>query len=464
MSGPIRVLVVDDDRAVRKALQVNLGKHGMMVTLADNPAEALAALHEAPFDLVLSDVKMPGSTGLELLVEIRRAWPDTPVVMMTGYGSVEDAVHAMKTGAADYLIKPISKDELLVVIDRALEHRSLRAALVLLRQEVNAKYGFENLIGATPVMVHLYEEVASVADTSATVLLQGPTGTGKELLAHAIHYRSRRASGPFVRVNCAALPEALLESELFGHEKGAFTGAIRQHQGKFEQADGGTILLDEIGEINPFMQVKLLRVLENGEFQRVGGSQNLRVDVRVIAATNKDLAAEVRERRFREDLYYRLNVMTLAVPPLRDRKDDIPLLVDHFLARYAAKNDRPVPRFGRRAMEKLLAYHWPGNVRQLEHLVERAVILSRGGEIEDIRLPDEEAAAPDPEGKVAVLPPVGTTLQDWLLELEREVIVAALKEAGGVQARAARRLGISRSNLNYRIGRLGIEVRDVDYG
>lgn len=464
MSGAIRVLVVDDDRAVRKVLQVNLGKHGMMVTLAENPDEALAALHEAPFDLVLTDVKMPNATGIELLGQIRRAWSDVPVVVMTGYGSVEDAVAAMKAGAADYVIKPISKDELLVVIDRALEQRSLRAEVRMLRREIDERYGFENLIGATPVMVTLYEEVASVADTSATVLLQGPTGTGKELLAHAIHYRSRRSTGPFVRVNCAAIPESLLESELFGHEKGAFTGAIRQHHGKFEQADGGTLLLDEIGEISPYVQVKLLRVLESGEFQRVGGSGTTKVDVRVIAATNRDLALEAREKRFREDLYWRLNVITLDVPPLRDRKDDIPLLVDHFLGKYALKNNRPLPRIGRRLMEKLVAYEWPGNVRQLEHLIERAVILCRGGEIEDLRLPDESESPSTENGAPPVLPPLGTALQEWLLTLEREVLVAALKEAGGVQARAARRLGISRSNLNYRIGRLGIEVKDVDYG
>jgi transcriptional regulator with GAF, ATPase, and Fis domain len=310
-------------------------------------------------------------------------------------------------------------------------------------------------------MLELYEQVGAVADTSATVLLQGPTGTGKELLAHAIHYRSRRASGPFVRVNCAAIPEPLLESELFGHEKGAFTGAIRQHQGKFEQADGGTVLLDEIGEINPYMQVKLLRVLENGEFQRVGGSQNLRVDVRVVAATNKDLRLEVRESRFREDLFYRLNVVTLHVPPLKDRRDDIPLLLDHFLLKYAEKNHRPVPRVSPRVVERLMRYDWPGNVRQLEHLVERAVILTRGGEITDIQLPEEPPRRED-DGE-PLLPPDGTSLQDWLQHYERRVLVAALQECDGVQAQAARRIGISRSNFNYRINRLGIKVKDITY-
>ncbi len=456
-----RILVVDDDRAVRTALQVNLRKQKMAVTAVSDPEAALAALHDAPYDMVLTDVKMPGGTGIELQQRIREAWPDLPVVVMTGYGSVADAVAAMKGGASDYVIKPVEKDELLVIIERALKYRALRAELVLLRQEVEDRYGFERIIGTTPAMVQLYEELAAIADTSATVLLQGPTGTGKELLAHAIHYRSRRASGAFVRVNCAAIPDTLLESELFGHEKGAFTGAIRQHLGKFEQADGGTLLLDEIGEIDQHMQVKLLRVLENGEFQRVGGSQTVHVDVRVIAATNKDLAVEAREGRFRKDLFYRLNVMMLRVPALRDRRDDIPLLVDHFAKKYAEKNGRPTPRIARSAVETLRAYHWPGNVRQLEHLIERAVILNRKDEIDAIRLPDE----PLPEGHAneSALPPVGTSLQEALLAWERRVIIEALKEAGGVQAQAARRLGLSRSNLNYRIGRLDIQVKEIEY-
>ena len=461
ISGKARILVVDDDRAVRTMLKVNLTKHGMDVTLATDALLALAALRERPVDLVLTDVKMPGLTGLDLLEKLRESWPDVQVVVMTGYGTVADAVRAMKAGAADYVIKPVERDELLVIIDRALERKALRAELVHLRQEVEAKYGFENLIGTSPVMVQLYEDVAAVADTSATVLLQGPTGTGKELLAHAIHYRSRRASGPFVRVNCTAIPETLLESELFGHEKGAFSGAIRQHRGKFEQADGGTILLDEIGEIDTHMQVKLLRVLQDGEFQRVGGSSDLKVDIRIIAATNKHLRDEVEAGRFREDLFYRLNVVTLLVPPLRHRRDDIPLLVDHFARKYAARNERPVPELSHTLMETLSAYHWPGNIRQLEHLIERAVILNRGGRIEDVELPAERVVA-DP-AEQSVLPLAGVKLQDALAGYEREVLIAALKENRGVQAAAARRLGISRSNLNYRIGRLGIQVKEIDY-
>ncbi len=469
MSGRPRILVVDDDKAVRAALKVNLSKSEMDVTLVTTADEALAVLREVPQDLVLTDVKMPGATGIELLERIRASWPDVPVVVMTGYGSVEDAVRAMKAGAADYLIKPIAKDELIVILERALEQKALRAEVIQLRQQVEARYGFSNLIGTTPAMLRLYEDIQAVADTSATVLLQGPTGTGKELLAHAIHYRSRRGKGPFVRVNCAAIPETLLESELFGHEKGAFSGAIRQHQGKFEQADGGTLLLDEIGEIDLYMQVKLLRILENGEFQRVGGTQTLKVDVRIVAATNKDLRAEVEASRFRQDLFYRLNVVTLKIPALKERRADIPLLVDHFTRVYAGKNNRALQRVLPKAVERLTAYDWPGNVRQLEHCIERAVILSREGETLDIRLPDE-ADTPrmgPQETQVAdrdVLPPVGVTLQDALEQYEREMLIAALKESSGVQARAARRLGISRSNLNYRISRLGIHVKEIEYG
>jgi len=455
-----RVLVVDDDKAVRSALQVNLTKGEMDVTLCTSVPEALAKLRDSAFDLVLTDVKMPGDTGIELLAQIRSSWPDVQVIVMTGYGSVEDAVRAMKLGANDYIIKPVAKDELILLIEKALENKALRAELVHLRREIAAKYGFENIVGTSPSMLRVYEDLVAVADTSATVLLTGPTGTGKELLAHAIHYRSRRAPGPFIRVNCAAIPETLLESELFGHEKGAFTGAIRQHHGKFEQADGGSILLDEIGEIPLSMQSKLLRVLENGEFQRVGGTATLKVDVRVVAATNKDLREEVRAGAFREDLFYRLNVITLKVPALAKRREDIPLLVDHFARRYAQANGRPVPKVPKAVTDRLVAYDWPGNVRQLQHAIERAVILMRD-DVLDVQLPDD--AGPPATEATPVLPPLGMSLPDAVAEYERRVIVAALEEAGGVQAQAARRLEISRSNLNYRIGRLGITLKDISY-
>jgi transcriptional regulator with GAF, ATPase, and Fis domain len=306
-------------------------------------------------------------------------------------------------------------------------------------------------------MIVLYEHITAVADSSATILLHGETGTGKELFAHAVHYRSGRARGPFVRINCAAIPDTLLESELFGHEKGAFTGAVRQHAGRFEQADGGTLLLDEIGDIGPLMQVKLLRVLESGEVSRLGGREPRKVDVRVIAATHRDLQAEVAAGRFRADLFYRLNVFTLRIPPLRQRKADIPLLADFFVRRYAERNRRPVPRLHRSVLDQLVAYPWPGNVRELEHIIERAVILCRDDELRSVELPTQDAApAPEPE-------PVEGTLKDLLAAYERRVIVAALEACDGVQARAAKRLGLSRSNLNYRIMKLDINRTDVSY-
>ncbi len=449
-----RILVVDDDRGVRTALQVNLGRRDAEVQVAEDVTTALRALHEAPFDLVLTDVKMPDATGLDLLARIRRSWPDTQVIVMTGFGSVSDAVAAMKGGAADYLIKPVERDELYIVVDRALERRALHAQVMKLQREINTRYGFDRLIGTTPVMQRLYEELAAVADTSATVLLQGPTGTGKELLAHALHHRSRRATGPFVPVHCAAIPETLLESELFGHEKGAFTGAFRQHHGRFEQADGGTIFLDEIGEIDLTMQVKLLRVLESSEVQRIGGTERLRLDIRVIAATNRDLKKEIAEGRFREDLFYRLNVVGVRVPSLYERLDDIPQLVQHFVERFRVEHGRAVPDPSRAVVDGLRRCAWPGNVRQLEHVIERAVLLHREGEPLTILPPAEDAPPPTPTAAPPTLP--DAPLPEALEAVERGWIQEALEGAGGVQAQAARRLGISRSNLNYRIQKLGL--------
>ncbi|MED5374471.1 MAG: sigma-54 dependent transcriptional regulator [Myxococcota bacterium] len=458
--GPTaRVLVVDDDKAVRTALGVNLRKAGYQVELASSAKEALRMLDQQATDLVLSDVAMPGMTGLELLKVLRERWPDTRAVIMTGYGSVQDAVSTMKQGADDYIIKPVSREELLLIVDKAIQGKALLAELQELRQRVDEQYGFDNIVGATPAMVEVYELIESVADTRALVLLEGPTGTGKELMAQAIHFRSERRKGPFVRVNCAALPEGLLESELFGHEKGAFTGAVRQHRGKFEQAHGGTLFLDEIGEIPMSTQVKLLRVLESGEVTRVGGTQTLQVDARVVAATNRTLLDEVREGRFREDLYYRLNVFTIPLPPLRERRDDIPLLVAHFVHLFASRHGRnPDLGVGEATLQRLMDYPWPGNVRELKHVIERAVILSRGDTLIGVKLPEIRTQDLDEP----VLPP-GMTLQAALLEYERQVLIQALKLSKGVQAQAARDLGLSRSNLNYRINRLDIQVKDIVY-
>jgi len=453
-----RILVVDDDKAVRTALKVNLGK-AHQVTEVDCAEKALKLLDSKPMDLVLTDVAMPGMGGMALMREVRDKHPEVRVVVMTGYGSVADAVSAMKAGADDYLIKPIEKDALLLIVEKALEKKALLAELVALRQEVQEKYGFENLIGTTPAMLAVYEQIDAVADSNARVLIEGPTGTGKELISHAIHYRSARRNGPMVRINCAALPESLLESELFGHEKGAFTSAVRQHRGKFEQAHGGTLFLDEIGEISPATQAKLLRALESGEFQRVGGSNTIKVDVRVVAATNKALREEVREGRFREDLYYRLNVFCIQVPALAERKSDIPLLVAHFVRMYAEENGRSVPQVSNESMQRLMDYSWPGNVRELLHVIERAVILSKGEDLTGIMLPEMQKD----NVPTASYIPHGMSLQAGLKEVERQIIIEALKDAKGVQAEAARTLGLSRSNLNYRINRLGISVKEVMY-
>ncbi|MCB9671746.1 MAG: sigma-54-dependent Fis family transcriptional regulator [Alphaproteobacteria bacterium] len=455
-----RVLVVDDDRGVRTALSVNLTKHGLDVVLASNPAEARGLLADGAFDVVLTDVRMPGGTGLELLEHVKALDPDVAVVVMTGFGSVNDAVSALKAGAVDYIIKPIEKRELLVILDKALDNRALKAEVRRLRRQVDARDSFERLIGQTPVMQRLYREVEAVADTDATVLIEGPTGTGKELISHALHARSRRAEGPFVRVNCAAIPSTLIESELFGHERGAFTGAVRQHIGKFEQAHGGTLLLDEIGEIDLHMQVKLLRVLENGELSRVGGSGTLSVDVRVIAATNRDLREEARQGRFREDLYYRLRVFHLQVPSLAERRDDIPLLVDHFLDEAARRADRPRPNVSRAAMDALLAHPWPGNIRELKHTLERAMILCRGETIDHIDWLEAPRATP---AAPVVQPGEPMSLKDALDATERALVLEALQACDGVQAEAARRLGLSRSNLNYRIQRLGLRKRGATW-
>ena len=472
MSTPPRVLVVDDERAVRTALQLHLAQRSMPVDFAENAEQALSALRERPFDLVITDVRMPGPSGIELLTALRARYPDVPVVVMTGQASVSDAVTAMKNGAADYVLKPLAREELFIILDRVLEQRALRNEVTQLRHQVHQQYGFENIVGTSEIMRRVYEDIAAVAESSATVLLSGPTGTGKELLAHAIHYRSRRAKAPFIRVNCAAIPESLLESELFGHEKGSFTGAIRQHNGKFEQADGGTLLLDEIGETHLAMQAKLLRVLENGEFQRVGGSQTLKVDVRVIAATHRDLRKEVVTGRFREDLYYRLHVVAIRVPSLAERREDIALLVEHFLQKYAEKNHRPRLRVTPAAIERLVAYPWPGNVRQLEHAVERAVVLHREGEPFELLIPETLPEAPaatlpvtprSPAPASSLNGPIEASLEASLNAYERQIILDALASAHGVQARAAIALGVSRSNLNYRIHRLGLRSRGTAY-
>jgi DNA-binding NtrC family response regulator len=456
------ILVVDDERAVRVALEVNLSKAGHIVSLADSAERAIEIMRTQDVDAVLTDFMMPGLNGIELLATIKEHWPLTQVVLMTGHGTVERAVEAMRLGAHDFVIKPVGRDELLAILDRALRERGLHQQVARLTAEVSERYGFENLIGNTPAMQHVYDQVSAVASSDAYVLLSGQTGTGKELIAHALHHRSPRSNGPFVQVNCGALPGGLLESELFGHEKGSFTGAIRQHKGKFEQADGGTLMLDELGEMPLDTQVKLLRILESGRFQRVGGTAEIHTDVRVVAATNRNIRDEVDAGRFREDLYYRLNVFEINLPTLTQRADDIPLLVDHFIQKFAEKHNKAVTGASTQALDGLRSHPWPGNVRELEHTVERAVILSQTDTIDSFGL-TAPPRTPSSASPTPGMPAQGQSIADALREQERTMVIAALRAEQGVQARAARLLGVSRANLNYRIQKLGIQIKDIQY-
>ena len=450
------ILVVDDDRAHRTMLKTLLGGWGYDITEADDGAAAVAAVREEPLDLVLMDIRMVHVSGIEALAEIKAFNPALPVILMTAYASVETAVEALKKGAYDYLTKPLDFDELKLTLQRAMEHLRLAEENRMLRENLKEQYDRTNLLGHSAAMTRLLETVVQIAPTEATVLITGESGTGKELIAGAIHYNSLRKDGPFVKINCAALAESLLESELFGHEKGAFTGADRRKEGKFRQADRGTLFLDEVSEMSLGMQVKLLRVLQEREITRVGGSDVLAVDVRIIAATNRDLLQEIGQGRFRDDLYYRLNVVNLAVPPLRERREDIPLLAQHFLARFAEKNKKAIKGFAPRAMDRLLRHAWPGNVRELMNAVERGVVLARSewlGE-DDLALTLPGGAPPTPAeipGET-VLSVEGTSLE----ELERAAILKTLEDAGGNKSEAARRLGITRRTLHKKLKLYGL--------
>ena len=391
-----RLVVIDDEKNAADALGALLRDDGYETQVAYDAEAALRLLEAQEPDLVLTDLRMPGMDGLELLGRIRQMHPSTMVILMTAYGTVKNAVKAMKLGAEDYLSKPVDVEELELVVSRALEKKSLLAEATVLRQRLEQKYRFDNLVGESPPMLEVLKSVRQIAPSKASVLLLGESGTGKELFAQAIHENSPRKRRPFVKVNCAALPETLLESELFGHEKGSFTGAIAARAGRFELADGGTLFLDEIGEITPTVQVKLLRFLEEHEFERVGGNQTLKVDVRVVAATHRDLEARIREGLFREDLFYRLNVIELHIPPLRERRTDIPILAHHFLKRFAEANDKEVQGFTDEALALLARHSWPGNVRELENAIERAVVLASEPLLSPAHFPTLVARAAEP--------------------------------------------------------------------
>jgi two-component system NtrC family response regulator len=383
------ILIVDDERNYLLVLEALLSEEGYHVITADDARKGLELLQENDLDVVITDMKMPGIDGMEFMERVRLRQPDLPVIMMTAFGSVEKAVEAMRKGAFDYILKPFKNEELKLTISKAINHYHLVTQNRLFARELQGKYHFGNIVGKSVQMQRIFDLVEKVAPTKATVLITGDSGTGKELIARAIHYNSPRKDQPFISINCGALPETLLESELFGHEKGAFSGAVSQRKGRFELAHEGTLFLDEISEMSPPLQVKLLRVLQEMEFERVGGSQTLKVDVRVVAASNRNLKEEAEAGRFRSDLYYRLNVVHVYLPPLRERLDDLTLLVNHFLTKYAKDNDQEVIAISAAAMERILDYDWPGNVRELENVIERAIILSDRHEIQVKDLPPE---------------------------------------------------------------------------
>ncbi|MFB3819656.1 MAG: sigma-54-dependent transcriptional regulator [Candidatus Methylomirabilales bacterium] len=441
----LRVLVVDDDQAVREALARTLEKLGHEAVLAADGQEGLDRLRQGGIPIVLADLRMPGLSGQELLRAAKAVSPDVEVIVITGHGTVEDAVAAMKEGAYDFITKPFRRVSLERTIQKAAEKQALVLQNRALQERLAAAEGGGQLIGTSPAMRRVLELLAQVAPSAATILILGESGTGKELVANAVHQGSPRRGGPLVKVNCAALPETLLESELFGYERGAFTGAAARKAGRFELAHGGTLFLDEIGELSPATQAKLLRVLQHGEFERVGGTQTLKADVRVVAATNADLPALVRERRFREDLFYRLNVITLALPPLRERREDIPLLAQHFLRRFAAKNNKTIAGFTETALDLLQSYAWPGNVRELENAVERAVVLARDSMLSPADLP-ETLAGTDAASRHLVIS-IGTPLE----EVEDRLIAETLRYTRGDKTLAAKLLGIATRTIYRRL-------------
>jgi DNA-binding NtrC family response regulator len=445
------VLIVEDEPKMQRLLELNLSEEGYTIRAAADAETALSHLRQEKADIVVTDLKLPGMNGLEFLHEIKRMDASLPVILMTAFGTVETAVEAMKAGASDYVLKPFSMDELKLVIRKELDFYKLREENRSLREALGKRYEFRNIIARSPKMQEVLATVGRVAQTNSTVLLGGESGVGKDLIARAIHENSRRSSGPFVKINCTAIPENLLESELFGYEKGAFTGAMTSKPGKFELADKGTLFLDEIGDVPPGIQVKLLGVLQERQFEHLGGTRRLKVDVRLIAATNRDLRAALEQGTFREDLYYRLNVIPINIPPLREHKEDIPYLVDYFMQRFAKESGKPVANITSSALKRLVEFHWPGNVRELENIIERAVALSTETTIgeEDVRLDDLPSGFSD---KSVAFLPEGMTLEQW----EDEMISQALRRTKNNKSQAARLLGISRNALRYRLSKMGV--------
>jgi two-component system response regulator HydG len=456
MNDKSTILVVDDDDSHRTMLRTLIGGWGYAVSETDDGSTAIQMVQEQSYDLVLMDVRMVKVSGLEALDEIKAYNPAIPVIIMTAYSSVETAVDALKQGAHDYLTKPLDFEKLKITIERSMEHTRLKAENLLLKESLGKQFDRQNIIGRSPAMTQLLESVAQVAPSEATVLITGESGTGKELIAGALHFNSHRKNGPFVKINCAAITETLLESELFGHEKGAFTGADRRKEGRFFQAHGGSLFLDEISEMSLRMQVKLLRILQEREFTRVGGEHTIHVDVRVIAATNKNLVSLIGEGAFREDLYYRLNVVGMEIPTLRQRREDIPLLAQHFMETFSAKNRKEIKGFTPQAMEYLIKYDWPGNVRELMNAVERAVVLSRTDYLAETDFPVIQSTVASNEALQPGIQDPGIAGDTSLEEIEKATILKTLEAAGGNKSETARRLGITRKTLHKKLKAYGV--------
>jgi two-component system response regulator PilR (NtrC family) len=448
-----KILIVEDEKGMREVLKILLEGENYLVMPAADGLEGISYIDKDIFDLVITDVKMPRIDGLELLRKTKEISPDTLVIMITAFGTTESAIEAMKLGAYDYINKPFKIDEIRLIVKKAIEKKRLREEISLLREKVKTSYAFENIIGKSPKMQELFTVIPRIAQSNSNVLITGESGSGKELVATALHNLSHRREKNFVTINCAAFPEGLLESELFGHMKGAFTGAMYNKQGLFEIADGGSVLLDEIGEMPVNLQSKLLRVIEGGTFRRVGGTNDIKVDIRVISATNKDIKEEIASGRFREDLYYRLNVVPIIIPPLRRRKDDMPLLVDHFLKKTSNKPKRITPE----AMRLLMDYSWKGNVRELENIIERIVLLTDKEEITPADIPSEITGYPGDIKYISELTEEGVNIDKIIEDIEKKYLLQALKIAGGIKTEAARLLNLSFRSFRHRLHKYGIK-------
>ncbi len=460
-SYPYPILVVDDEPAILDVMSVNLEKRNYEIHTASTGREALLKAEEIRYSVIILDYNLPDMDGFKILSELKKRDPEVMVVMITAYGTIEMAVAAMKSGAFNYLVKPINYDEMGLVVDKAIQHHKVLVELQDLRKQLNEKYEVENMIGQSSKMQKVYDMVRVVSDSDATVLIRGETGTGKELIARALHRTGSRQKKNFVSLNCAAIPATLLEAELFGYEKGAFTGAVTQKPGKFERADGGTLFLDEIGEIAPEIQVKLLRALQEGEFDRMGGVKTLKVDVRIITTTNRDLEKAMRDGSFRSDLFYRLNVIPIMLPPLRERKDDIPLLVNHFIRKYSEKNNKDIKSVSPSALSNLMQYHWPGNVRELENVIERTVVMTFKDRIEKIEIPvsgnngnflkmsDDDASFRSSKKKV-------------IESFEIYYLTEAMKHNKGNISAAAKKAGLDYKNFHSKLKKYNIKKRQFE--